>query len=276
MSGVVLAVCVWAVLFVSGYVALGLLPLDPHNPVALPGRASRAFTSFIAATAVVIAPALQGNAQLFLVSLGVGLVVLAGLNEPYRQRRSEQPSLVGRFMANKLHRFAGAVLLKVPALLVAWLSSVLWEPLWLVVPTALTTISLQGRVGVLILRGKNVEELAKDVAELFGKDVPRSIHSLEPETAKSVLGMSERQIRDVFPDKLGDELIRSKRLESLMDWYRPPVVFRRMFMSLAGLCVWAATACMVIFEIGHIGIGNLHWGVAWGIIAGAALGLLLH
>jgi len=82
----------WSTLFVSGFVFLAVAPLDPHNPVQMPSLWFQGVRSLVAATAVTIAPVLNGDAGLISACFGVGMILSAGLIDPFKSKRAAEPS----------------------------------------------------------------------------------------------------------------------------------------------------------------------------------------
>ncbi|MBR0687703.1 hypothetical protein JQ594_17360 [Bradyrhizobium manausense] len=266
----------WAILVICGYIYFRLAPLDPHNPARLPGRWSRAALSLLAATSLVIAPGLEGTAALFFASLAIGTILTPGLNDSYYPRRDEDPSWFGRLAMNAAYRFTGGLILKVVAVVIMWVSSLLWPPLWMPLLTILAAYSIQARTGVLLRRGTDQSQIDADLKETFNGNVPPRLTSLEPDSAAFILKTSDKRITKHFSPSLAKKLIEAKRLEEALDWYRPRVVIPRMLVTLAALALWMAIAARIILVSDRIEIDATNYNGAYGLFAGAIISTFLQ
>lgn len=266
----------WPILTSCGYVYFRLAPLDPHNPARLPRPWLRAAWSAVASTALIIAPAYEEPTSQFFASLAVGMILGPGLNDPYYPRQDEDPSWLGRYATTAGHRVAGSLLVKLMGVAVAWISSLLWPLLWMPLLAAVAGFSIQGRTGALILRGTDPKQVEIDLQEVFRGRLPPMLDSLGPEHGKLVRSLSDRQLRKHLSPSLAEKLIQSKRLDQVLDWYRPQVAFPRLLATLGGLVVWISLAHVLILASDRIEMDATNFNGAYGFLLGLMISLFFE
>jgi hypothetical protein len=207
---------IWVTLLITGFMFLRFAPLDPHNPVQLPSQWLQGCRSLVAATAMTIAPLLDGKPALIAASFAVGTILSAGLIDPFKLQRAAEPSRFARFMLDTLHRWSGSFLVKGLAFVVSWVSSWIWAPLWLPLLAWFAGLSVICRAGVLVNRSRIPEQVKADLQEAFPNGIPPALPN---GTADVIMKMSNRAIRRSFGDNpLGSKLILSKSREYYIQW----------------------------------------------------------
>jgi hypothetical protein len=226
-------------------------------------------------TALIIAPTFEGRAELFFATFAVGAILTPALNDPVHSRRDEDGSWLGRQLTKLRFQLTGIFFLKLVGVALAWASSLIWSFLWLPALTALAYISIQGRVGALLQRGSDLDERDKDLRELFDGVIPAGFpQTFTPQQIATLRRLSDREISKAFSADLAEKVRKAKRLEEALEWYRLPIVIRRMLVTLAALAAWICTAYVIIAASG-MPIDASNYSGAIGLLGGVAVAFLM-
>ena len=265
----------WLAFMASGYLYLGLAPLDPHNPARLPGPIARAAWSAVAATAMVMAPLYTGTLALFLASLAIGIILLPGLNDPQHQRRDENPSATGRWLASIFDKLAGGMLVKLLALVVGWATSLLVGPWWLLALAAIATFSIMGRVGALLARSGDPDEIRRDLVEALGGEIPATPETMSPRDLAVLATSPEREIfRNFQPRETAEKVALLRRKLIALRLYDREIMQRRVLWTVAALVVWTSLAASLLSAF-PLGVDATNYAGALGLLLGALVGAVV-
>jgi hypothetical protein len=157
------------------------------------------------------------------------------------------------------------------SVVIAWLASLVWGPLWLFVLTVLAGGSLKGRVGVLLMRGQSDAQVDADLRIQFPEGIPSR---LPKDKAAEIIRVSDRRLRrELKNPELARKVVAAKRFELWLRWYSPAFAIKRLLLALAGLIAWASLAG-ALFLTAKVPIEKLQVTDMAGVLLGSVAGVV--